>query len=124
SRTQASTTEIQEMIERLQTGAGQAVTVMEQGRSQAQESVGMAAEAGNSLDQITQAVSAIKDMNTQIASAAEEQSAVSQEVDRNLINTTQAVEGIAAGSTQINHAASELAQLAAEQQERVGRFKF
>ncbi|AHF04658.1 methyl-accepting chemotaxis protein [Marichromatium purpuratum 984] len=124
SRTQASTTEIQEMIERLQSGAGQAVTVMEQGRSQAQESVEMAAEAGNSLDQITQAVSAIKDMNTQIASAAEEQSAVSQEVDRNLINSTQAVESIAAGSTQINHAASELAQLAAEQQERVGRFKF
>nr|WP_210424588.1 methyl-accepting chemotaxis protein [Marichromatium bheemlicum] len=124
SRTQASTTEIQEMIERLQSGAGQAVTVMEESRTQAQESVGMAAKAGDSLEQITEVVSGIKDMNTQIASAAEEQAAVSQEVDRNLINTTQAIEGIATGSTQINNAAGELAQLAAEQQERVGRFKF
>ncbi|WP_082805960.1 methyl-accepting chemotaxis protein [Marichromatium gracile] len=123
SRTQASTTEIQQMIERLQSGTRQAVAAMEESRTQAQESVAMAGEAGSSLEQITRSVSTIKDMNSQIASAAEEQAAVSQEVDRNLINTTQAIEGVSAGATQIKHAAGELAELAAGQQERVGRFK-
>ncbi|MBO8087504.1 MAG: cache domain-containing protein [Marichromatium sp.] len=123
SRTQASTTEIQQMIERLQSGTSQAVAAMEESRTQAQESVAMAGEAGSSLEQITRSVSTIKDMNSQIASAAEEQAAVSQEVDRNLINTTQAIEGVSAGATQIKHAAGELAELAAGQQERVGRFK-
>ncbi|WP_343043886.1 methyl-accepting chemotaxis protein [Marichromatium bheemlicum] len=123
SRTQASTTEIQQMIERLQSGTSQAVAAMEESRTQAQESVAMAGEAGSSLEQITRSVSTIKDMNSQIASAAEEQAAVSQEVDRNLINTTQAIEGVSAGATQIKHASGELAELAAGQQERVGRFK-
>lgn len=123
SRTQASTQEIQSMIERLQSGAGGAVKAMEQARSQAQSSVGTAGEAGDALGIITQSVASIRDMNTQIASATEQQSAVAADVDRNLVNSSQAIEAIASGASQINNAAIELAQLAAEQQARVSRFK-
>jgi len=49
-----------------------AVDVMSKGKEQAVISVGHAQKAGESLKGITQAVSSISDMNTQIATAAEE----------------------------------------------------
>ena len=79
SKTQESTSEIQDMIERLQTGTREAVSVMQSSRGEAQNSVEQTAIAGESLSKITQAVSVINDMSTHIASAAEEQSSVSQE---------------------------------------------
>ena len=75
SRTQQSTQEIQDMIQRLQSGAGNAVKVMEGAQGKAQESSELVEKAAESLASIAGSVSAINDMNTRIASAAEEQSA-------------------------------------------------
>ena len=74
SRTQQSTVEIQQVIERLQAGARDSSEVMLQGRAQVETSVRQAQQAGVSLTGITGAVTSINDMNTQIASAAEQQS--------------------------------------------------
>ncbi|WP_006788432.1 methyl-accepting chemotaxis protein [Thiorhodospira sibirica] len=123
SRTQTSTTEIQAMIERLQSGTAGAVKVMEQGRGQAGQSVIQAVKAGDSLKTITSAVNSISDITAQIASAAEEQSAVTEEINRNITNIAQAVEQTSASSDQIALASDELARLAAHLQERVGRFQ-
>jgi methyl-accepting chemotaxis protein len=123
TRTQESTQEIQKMIERLQTGAKSAVQVMEQGRSKAQVSVQQAARAGTSLDTIATAVSAISDMNAQIASAAEEQGAVAEEINRNITNISQIANQTASGAEQTATASAELAKLAARLQTHVGRFK-
>ena len=84
SRTQESTEEIQQIILQLQNDSVHAVKAMEKGRTQAQASVAQAAMAGDSLDEITQSVTTIRDMNSQIASAAEEQTARSEEVKRNV----------------------------------------
>lgn len=86
SRTQSSTDEIQQMIQKLQDAAGQAVSVMEQGQKAAQDSVEHASKAGDSLQSITQAVDTITAMTNQIATAAEEQSAVAEEINRNIVN--------------------------------------
>ena len=87
SKTQESTSEIQEMIERLQSGTREAVAVMETSRSEAQRSVDQTATAGQSLEKITQAVSVINDMSTHIASAAEEQSfCVSRDASKRILN--------------------------------------
>ncbi|WP_422126813.1 methyl-accepting chemotaxis protein [Thioalkalivibrio sulfidiphilus] len=86
SKTQESTHTIQEMIERLQAGAHQAVQVMESSRNQARKGVEQAEEAGQSLDRIAEAVTRINDMNAQIATAVEEQSAVAEEINRNVVN--------------------------------------
>jgi methyl-accepting chemotaxis protein len=123
SRTQQSTQEIQEMIERLQGGARRAVEAMTQSSEQASHGVETAAEAGGSLQKITAAVSTIAEMNTHIASAAEEQSAVAEEVNRNVSNISQISEQNASGSSQTAAASSQLANLAAELQELVARFK-
>lgn len=122
-RTQQSTQEIRQMIERLQLGAGNAVQVMVQGKSQARVSVEQAAKAGASLESITHVVSTITDMNTQIASAAEEQSAVAEEINRNIVNISQVANQTAVGAQQTASASNEMAKLAAQLQLLVGHFK-
>lgn len=123
SRTRQSTLEIQTMIESLQTGAEEAVKVMEQGRNQAHSSVDQASKAGQSLRGITNAVETINGMNDQIASAAEEQSAVAEEINRNIANISQLGDQTAGAASQISMASSQLAQLANQLQLLVGKFK-
>ncbi len=108
SRTQESTEEIQNMIERLQQASGEAVQVMEQGQRISQASVEEAQNTGESLDRITQAVKNIYDMSTQIASAAEEQSSVSEEINRNLTNIHQVAENTASQSVETARSTQEL----------------
>ncbi|NMM55618.1 methyl-accepting chemotaxis protein, partial [Paenibacillus aquistagni] len=85
-KTQKATEEIQTMIQQLQQGTRDVVKVMEDSQNRTDESVQHAAKAAEALETITQAVSVINDMNTQIASAAEEQSAVAEDINRNVIN--------------------------------------
>jgi methyl-accepting chemotaxis protein len=123
SRTQESTQEIQSMIERLQQSSKQAVDVMSQGRNQADTGVEYVNKAGESLREITQAVSAINDMNRQIASAAEEQNSVAEEVNRNILNINQLSDQTVETSDQISSAGQNLEHLAVELQQLVGQFR-
>lgn len=123
SRTQASTLEIQSMIERLQTDASNAVKAMQQGQVQAQQGLSQAAQAENALQTISQSVTRINDMNIQIATAAEEQSSVAEEINRNIVNISQSADATAEGAKQTASAGDELAKLAARLQNLVGQFK-
>ncbi len=123
SRTQQSTEEIHEIIERLQADAESAVQVMNTGRGQAQSSVEQAAHAGESLERIAKAVTTISDMNAQIASAAEEQTAVAEEINRNIVGITQAGQESAQGAQQTATSSEELAKLAARLQGLVSQFR-
>lgn len=83
-RTQHSTEEIRDIIERLQRQAREASTVMGQSRVLAEQSVTQTAEAGGALERIVAAVTIISEMNTQIATSAEEQSQVAGEMDQRI----------------------------------------
>ena len=80
SRTQQSTEQIQQTIERLQTAAHQAVSVMSSGTSQAEGSVTEANKAGDSLVVIADTISRISAMNGQIASSTDDQQAVARQI--------------------------------------------
>lgn len=123
-RTQDSTTEIRDIIERLQGGAREAVKVMEQGRKQAEVSVDRAARAGESLGAITRAVGTIADMNTQVASAAEEQSAVAEEINRNVVTIRDLAEQAGEGSEHLITASEELCRHVGELQTLVRSFRY
>jgi methyl-accepting chemotaxis protein len=122
-RTQASTTEIQSMIERLQQGTHEAVGVMENGRQRAEDSEIQVQAAGEALDAITSAVSHISQMNAQIASAAEEQGRVAEEINRNVISISEVAEQTVVGAGQSSAANERVNSLAGELKELVGRFK-
>ena len=122
-RTQESTSEIETLIDALQSGAEKAVTAMSSSRDRAHETVQKAKEAGQSLTSITGAVDMIVQMNTQIATAAEEQSSVSEEINRNVINIQDISEETASGAGQIATASTELASLGEQLRLLVGQFK-
>ena len=123
SRTQNSTLEIQQTIERLQDRAKQAVSVMDNGRKQAASSVEQAASAGGSISTISQRIDTINDMNNQIASAAEEQTAVAEEINRNISNISHVSEETSLGAKNTAKACHELLELANELRSTVGSFR-
>nr|WP_285960686.1 methyl-accepting chemotaxis protein [Pseudomonas tohonis] len=84
SRTQSSTDEIQQMIQRLKSGAETAVTSMHAGQSATGTGVEASQRTGTSLAAITEQVEKISDMNHQVAAATEEQSSVTEEINRNV----------------------------------------
>lgn len=122
-RTQASTRDIQELIDKMQGSAQQAVKVMELGRNKAAESVSQARSAGQSLQKINESVGVINDMNAQIATAAEEQTMVAEEINRNINSISSASEQAAAGAEQTSLASRELVTMAARLQKNVVHFK-
>jgi methyl-accepting chemotaxis protein len=83
-RTQKSTQDIQEKIERLQTESGHAVKVMTEERDRAHESVRQAGHAGVSLETITNMVKTITEMNGKIANAVKEQSSMAEKISRDM----------------------------------------
>jgi len=110
-RTQESTTEIEDMIKRLQDRSKEAVEVMRVGSEQAATCVDMARQAGKSLGAITENVVSINSMNNHIACAAKEQSTVVQELDKNIINIAEASKQTVHDSGQISSAANRLKEL-------------
>lgn len=87
-RTAESTAEIHQIIDTVQTGAVNAVRAIESGQQRSEEGVTQVTEAGATLQLITSAVEAIRDMNRQIATAAEEQTSVAEDISRNLTEIT------------------------------------
>jgi len=123
SRTQNSTLEIQQTIERLQGRAKQAVAVMENGRKRAASSVDQAASAGGSITTISERIDTINNMNNQIAHAAEEQTAVAEEINRNISNISNVSEETAIGAKNTATACNELLELANHLRSTVGSFR-
>ena len=122
-RTQKSTQEIQEMIERLQGGARRAVGVMVDGQTKASQSVEQASKAGDALESITAIVSSINDMNIQIAGAAEEQSTVVGELNNNIANIRQVADETVSGAQEATKASEELSKLAFKMKSLMNQFE-
>nr|WP_029529458.1 methyl-accepting chemotaxis protein [Pseudomonas sp. S9] len=87
-RTAESTAEINQIISTVQTGASNAVRAIDSGQNLSNKGLEQVTKAGVTLQQITAAVEAIRDMNRQIATAAEEQTAVAEDISRNLTEIT------------------------------------
>lgn len=123
SHTQKSTQEINDMVARLQRGAGQAVEAMVAGRHQARAGVEQTLKTTACLESIVKAIGTINDMNVQIASAAEEQSAVSEEITRSVVAINDLTDKTTDGARQTTEASHEVARLAGMLQEMLGRFR-
>ena len=123
ARTQSSTHEIEEMVERLQQGAHVAVKVMNESRERARTSVEKASSAGAALDTITAMISTMDEMSAQISSAANEQSAVAEDINRGIVNISQVAEHTAEGARESSVAVETLGSLSSQLQEASAKFK-
>jgi len=86
SRTQASTKEIENIINSLQSRTKHLVILMTDCRDESKESTDKATQAGLLLEEINHDISVIMDMNTSIATAIEEQSMVAVDVNRHVVS--------------------------------------
>ena len=122
-RTQTSTTEIRNTIEKLQQGTRIAVDSVQTSQQEAEKVGTKAKEATQSFTGITQAVEASTSMNTHIASASEQQCSVSEEINASLLRISGSAQDSADGSVQISNASEQLMTLAEELSNQVNKFK-
>lgn len=95
TRTQQSTADIQNMIQRLQRGASGAVQAINNTQQITSESVAQTDRVVQALNVVSGIIGQINEMNFQISTATEEQSAVSQDINRNVHSINQASEQVA-----------------------------
>ena len=110
SKTQESTEEIDGMIVNLQQEVSKAVSIIENGTTQATGSMETTRQAHQSLHEVVQAITEITDHISQVATAAEEQSSVSEEISRHLTNIGDATQALAGLAQEANSSSNHVTQ--------------
>ena len=123
SRTQASTAEINEMISSLQNAVQLATSAMKTSDQQVQLTVKLVDETAQGLKQISQSISTIDDMNTQIATASEEQATVTEDINRNVLEINSESKETLAYAKQSMQESLEIASSAELMLTSMGQFK-
>jgi len=116
-RSQSSTEDIRNMIERLKRGAVKALEAISKGQSMANNSVTEAKQAGLELHKIVSHVALIESMNEQIAAATHQQSVVAEEVNRNAMK----ISDIYRNTQQIATEFQELNVLLVKEADKMGK---
>ncbi|MDP4497251.1 methyl-accepting chemotaxis protein [Vibrio cholerae] len=123
ARTQTSTQEIQAIIEELQNQSNTANSSMHSSLSQLEQNQSLAAKVSASLTEINNSISALGQINAQVATASEEQSQVTKDINRNLSNIYELVSQNVTGITQSAAASHELSDLAEQQHQQLQHFR-
>ncbi|WP_371850759.1 methyl-accepting chemotaxis protein [Pseudomonas marincola] len=122
-RTQQSTAEIENMIDRLQSGVAAAVKTMGVSHQMADGTVGESGQVQQALENILAAVGMIVDQNQQIAAAAEQQTAVAHDIDQNIVEINSAGETTAQGAAHTEQASRELSSQVSQLKQLIGAFR-
>jgi methyl-accepting chemotaxis protein len=122
-RTQQSTSEIDEIIRRLQHETQQANTLVESNQKDMELATSRAREVEQALDQIVIAIGDITNMSTQIAAAAEEESTAISDIGRNITGIDNSAETISESARVLSEHAEQQLQLAQNLSQLIKRFK-
>ncbi|GIA84832.1 methyl-accepting chemotaxis protein [Vibrio cholerae] len=123
ARTQTSTQEIQVIIEELQNQSNTANSSMHSSLSLLEQNQSLAAKVSASLTEINHSISALGQINAQVATASEEQSQVTKDINPNLSNIYELVSQNVTGITQSAAASHELSDLAEQQHQQLQYFR-
>lgn len=123
ARTQQSTSEINETLQRLKDAVGSAVQAMEQTKASCQATADKTAQVTVGLDEMASSVVHINDLSTQIATAAEEQSAVAEEINRNMVAVRHVVDELVESGVSVDRSTESLLSTNARLTALVNRFR-
>ncbi|PCI58398.1 MAG: hypothetical protein COB45_00560 [Gammaproteobacteria bacterium] len=123
SRTQESTGEISTIINKLQHSAKNAVTLIVQSQEQVDEVINQAQLSGEVLITISEIITNINDMSTQIATASEQQGVVSEEININVVNIHDKTKENVDAISESSKSGRELAELSIQMKTLVSMFK-
>ncbi|RYU51963.1 methyl-accepting chemotaxis protein [Aliivibrio finisterrensis] len=122
-RTHASTEEIQTTIEALQAIIQNAIDIIDESHSLADNSVSNVQHVSQSLTVINQVIDQINDMTTTIATSAEEQTAVTNEINQNTLAIRDSTVSLVADLINAEEQSSRLADLANNLKQEIAHFK-
>ena len=123
SRTQASTAEIQHMIDSLQNETQTAEMAISQGQTQASECVSQSQELSNAIKQIESALHTIDEMSKSISIASNEQLDYSQDIETTMNEASQEANHNAKESLDLSNRSEDVNKLADSLTASVARFK-
>lgn len=86
TRTQQSTEQIYDIINKLQQGSKSSVASMTQAIEHVEKNVEQSTKVGHALDKINQAINSINEVNIQIADATDQQTTVTEEINHSIVN--------------------------------------
>ncbi len=122
SRTQDSTEEIQQMILALQNGVKDVVSVMNDGKKQAAESVEKGMEAVKNIDNTRDAVSNINRLNHQIADSSRQQETVIKGVSDSITRISHISDKTTSGANETAQTAQDLDRLSDNLRQAISKF--
>jgi len=123
ARTQESTGQINDIINKLQNSAKVAVTSIVQSQKQVDEVVNQAKLSGEILITISDVITNINDMSSQIATASEQQGVVAEEININVVNIHDRTQENVDAVSESSKSGRELAELSVQMQMLVSKFK-
>ncbi|WP_417582484.1 methyl-accepting chemotaxis protein [Nitrincola sp.] len=123
SRTQASTEEINKIIDGLQLDAKNAVQVMQTSLTSAGLGVEQVQNTSNALNTIAGEIRRINDMNHEVAGAVREQSEMASSIERNILAINDSSEDSSEHARHLSQVSTELTSLAQELESMLSRFK-
>lgn len=122
-KTQQSTEEIEGIINNVQSGAKDTVSVMDASAETTNQSAQLFSEAADKLNVVTQSVERITDLSHQVATAAEEQTNVSEDITRTIVEVSDLVEETVSSATATRETTQDLARMAAEADRLARQFR-
>lgn len=122
-RTQASTGEIEQALEKLQHESVSVVGSIETTRNTSQQTVSEAAAVADSLETMTGFVEKINDLSNQIASSAQEQNAVIREISQNMSRIHTMVQELNSTGASVNQETHQIHDMNNQLSEIVKRFR-
>ena len=122
-KTATSTQEISIMIGEIQQGTQTAVKQMEQGTTQVEKGVVVAAATGESMSSIEAGAGNVLTAVDDISTALQEQAMASNQISQGVEKIAQMTEENSAAVTEVSRAAGELQKLATSLKDNVNRFR-
>jgi methyl-accepting chemotaxis protein len=122
-RTQESTQVIQTMVESLQVGTKEAVSLMDESSILTSESVEKTSTVDQRFIQIAESIENISELNTEISNSAKAQELTSKEVKQHIVSIKEITVHTELGAKETSLASKDLAKIASQLQVLVNQFK-
>ncbi|MDG9667146.1 methyl-accepting chemotaxis protein [Hahella sp. CR1] len=122
-KTQNSTAEIESIIDSVQNGAKNTVSVMEASNRITDECSGYFASASEKLSSISEAIAKVNALNTEVATASDEQLSVSEDIAKNLEEVSELTDESARNATSAKDKIGRLTHLADRASELSSRLR-
>ena len=123
ARTQSSTAEIEQMLNKLLAASKTSIAAMSETKSTCDKTTQNTSLVATELDSIASSVTNINDFNTLIATAAEEQSSVAADITRNMSTISEMVAELSINGEASANETTNLATANSQLKSVVGKFK-